>query len=71
MINIFESPVHPEFKTEMNEKLIFIKEKINKIVTFKDDIAAKGLETLEKVIKENIDIYLINNLCIVIILCDF
>jgi len=38
----------------MNEKLMSIKEKINKIVTFKEDIAIKGLETSEKVVKKYI-----------------
>lgn len=52
MINIFESSVDSEFKIEMNEKLLSIKEKINKIVSFKEDIAIKGLKTLEKVTKK-------------------
>lgn len=54
MINIFESLVDLKFKIEMNEKLMSIKEKINKIVTFKEDIAIKGLETSEKVVKKYI-----------------
>lgn len=50
MMNITESSVDPDFKSKMNKKLESIKEKLNKIVKFKEDIAIEGLKTLEKVI---------------------
>lgn len=50
MIIIFESSVDPEFKTVMNQKLESIKEKLNKIVKFKEIITVEGLKTLEKVL---------------------
>jgi len=50
MINIFEASVDPEFKNNMNQKLESIKEKLNTIVKFKEDIAIEGLKTIEKVI---------------------
>jgi len=50
MINIFESSVDTQFKIDMNQKLEFIKEKLNTIVKFKEDIAIVGLKTIEKVI---------------------
>lgn len=49
-MNITESSVDPDFKSKMNKKLESIKEKLNKIVKFKEDIAIEGLKTLEKVI---------------------
>lgn len=51
MINIFEPSVDPKFKLDMNQKLESIKEKLNSIVKFKEDIAIEGLKTIEKVIK--------------------
>ncbi|VVC26815.1 Hypothetical protein CINCED_3A012694 [Cinara cedri] len=48
MITIFESTVDPEFKIEMNLKLESIKEKLNKIVKFKEIITIEGLKSLEK-----------------------
>ncbi|KAF0754074.1 dystrophin-like [Aphis craccivora] len=48
MINIFESSVDPKFKLDMNQKLESIKEKLNTIVKFKEDIAIEGLKTIEK-----------------------
>jgi len=50
MINIFESSVDTKFKIDMNQKLESIKEKLNTIVKFKEDIAIVGLKTIEKVI---------------------
>jgi len=50
MINIFESSVDTKFKIDMNQKLESIKEKLNTIVKFKEDIAIEGLKTIEKVI---------------------
>lgn len=49
MNNMFESSVDSQYKIEMNQKLEFIKEKLNTIVKFKEDIAVEGLKTLEKV----------------------
>ncbi|XP_026807467.1 dystrophin-like [Rhopalosiphum maidis] len=48
MINILESSVDPKFKLDMNQKLESIKEKLNTIVKFKEDIAIEGLKTIEK-----------------------
>lgn len=56
MINMFASSVESQYKIEMNQKLEFIKEKLNKIVKFKEEIAIEGLKTMEKVI---IKIYMI------------
>lgn len=50
MITIFESSVDPKFKIVMNEKLESIKEKLNKIVKFKEIITIEGLKTIENVI---------------------
>lgn len=49
MINVFKSPVDSEFKIEINQKLESIKDKLNTIVKFKEDIANEGLKTIEKV----------------------
>ncbi|XP_022178731.1 dystrophin, isoforms A/C/F/G/H-like isoform X1 [Myzus persicae] len=48
MINIFESSVDTKFMIDMNQKLESIKEKLNTIVKFKEDIAIVGLKTIEK-----------------------
>lgn len=50
MVDIFKSSIDPEFKIDMNQKLESIKEKLNTIVKFKEDIAFEGLKTIEKVI---------------------
>lgn len=66
MIIIFESSVDPEFKIVMNQKLESIKEKLNKIVKFKEIITVEGLKTLEKVLLILTSIFFINSLCILI-----
>ncbi|XP_025206146.1 dystrophin, isoforms A/C/F/G/H-like [Melanaphis sacchari] len=48
IINILESSVDPKFKLDINQKLESIKEKLNTIVKFKEDIAIEGLKTIEK-----------------------
>jgi len=49
MINIFESTADPKFKFELNQKLELIKDKLNIIVKFKENIAIEGLKSIEKV----------------------
>ncbi|XP_050442847.1 dystrophin-like isoform X2 [Adelges cooleyi] len=48
MTKIFESAVDHKFKLNITHKLENIEEKLNKIVTFKEEIAAEGLKTVEK-----------------------
>lgn len=50
MIHVFESSVDSKFKIEINQKLNSIKENLNKIVKFKENIAVEGLKNFEKVI---------------------
>jgi len=49
MINIFESTADPKFKFEINQKLELIKDKLNIIVKFKENIAIEGLKSIEQV----------------------
>lgn len=55
-----------KFKIDMNQKLESIKEKLNTIVKFKEDIAIVGLKTIEKVIYLNADIALLCLICLII-----
>jgi len=50
MVVIFELPVEPKFKIQINQKLESIKEKLVTIANFKENIAIEGLKTVEKVI---------------------